>query len=468
MQHDPSYESPTVRPEGDRAELREGLPGGRRELRLRIGSFTVDVTEIPGKSISEREWQDILLARRSYAAMWGGGASDRVTNDPFDGLAGSPYRAWHYIAWVRDGDWPRKLVTMRKVAVVPAELTDRQREHPEELLPDDIRFWRVETGDQTAVPLWTALRAHARRLAPHDDAAELRIASTGRTGTFPHGERQATPRQRERTGIAFAAIQVLATHGDPCLLYVCTLCPEFRDRVLGVSDVDGVYVSTAHTPTETVLGLPPGSVRLDNGLRVVREHKVSFPGYFVDNDDAARSLVTLLDEGAVTVEDLSRTVLAMVAQEMSLGTNVRLVAEALGLIARPDHRRLAEILTRPQLFKYLIPRLASDEPLAAMSAEELRASVLYRTKDGPFSATMVVQDWAASAWAILEAAARRHGRSGPSFTRPTRQSRWIPVRHLADRPVNRGSAPPGPPDGGPTPLAHPAGSAGRRPPRRRC
>jgi hypothetical protein len=438
MQHDTSYESPTVLSEDDGAELREDLPGGRRQLRLRIGSFTVDVTEIPGKSVSEREWHDVLLARRSYAAMWGGGASDRVTNDPFDGLDDSPYRAWHYIAWVRDGDLPRKLVTMRKVAVVPGDLTRRQREHPEELLPDDIRLWKVETGGHTAVSLWTALKAQARRLAPHDDTAELRIASTGRTGTFPHAERQATPRQRERTGIAFAAIQVLATHGDPSLLYVCTLCPEFRDRVLGVSDVDGVYVSTAHTPTEAVLGLPPGSVRLDNGLRLVREHKVSFPGYFVDNDDAARRLRALLDEGAITVDDLGRTVVGMVAREMSHGTNVRLVTEALDLMTRPDHRRLAEILTRPQLFKYLIPRLASDEPLARMSGEEFRTALLYRTKDGPYSATMVVQDWAASAWAILEAAARRHGHSGRGLRRPTRQSRWIPVRQIVEHPAQPG------------------------------
>ena len=351
MHHDAMYDAPAALPECDGAELLEDLPGGRRELRLRIGAFAIDVTEIPGKSITEREWQDVMLARRSYAEMWGGGASDRVTNDPFDGLGASPYRAWHYLAWVRDGAGPRKLVTMRKVTVLPSELTDAQREHPEPLLPDDVRFWKVESGEGDATSLWTALTAYARRLAPHDDAAEFRIAATGRTGTFPHGERQPLPRQRERTGMAFAAIQVLATYGDPNLMYVCMLCTEFRDRVLGVSDVDGGYVMTAHTPTEALLGLPPGSVRLDHELPAVREHKASFPGYFVDNDDAARALTAMLDEGALTVDDLRGTLHGMVAQELSQGTNRRLVRDTLGMIASLEHRRLAETVTRPQLFK---------------------------------------------------------------------------------------------------------------------
>jgi hypothetical protein len=53
-------------------ELRGDLPGGRRELRAQVGSFTVVVAEIPARSLNEREWSDIKRARTAYASMWGG------------------------------------------------------------------------------------------------------------------------------------------------------------------------------------------------------------------------------------------------------------------------------------------------------------------------------------------------------------------------------------------------------------
>src|SRR5262249_2733388 len=150
--------------------------------------------------------------------------------DPFDG-AEPPYRAWHYCADVTGDGEPGKLVVMRKVTLAPSELTAEQRADPGELLPLDIRFWTVRT-DVGSAPLWDALRNHSRRLAPGEEHPELRIASMGRVAAFPYGEQQRTARERERTAIAFAAIQLLATHGDPSLLYVWSLCPELRDRVV--------------------------------------------------------------------------------------------------------------------------------------------------------------------------------------------------------------------------------------------
>src|SRR5215472_17500582 len=94
-------------------ELRSDLPGGRRELRLQLGPIAIAVTEVPGPSLTEHEWRDIRLARRSYPGMYGGGSAGC---DRLDGRAAdaSIYDTRHYLCWVRDGADRGKLVTARK------------------------------------------------------------------------------------------------------------------------------------------------------------------------------------------------------------------------------------------------------------------------------------------------------------------------------------------------------------------
>ena len=389
--------------------LRTDLPGGRRELRTAIGPYSVAVTEVPGPSMSEHEWQAILLARRSYTAMWGGGASERLANDPLDGRQGTIYDTKHYLARIFDGHESAKLVTMRKVLLVPAELTPDQLADPFPLLPADIQFWRVRTPAGGYVPLWDALRRYARNLAAHDELAAFRIASLGRMGTFPYGQAQRGRQQRERTAIAFAAIQLLATHQDHSLLYVCTLCPELRDRVLGVIDRDGAYVPPSFTSTEEILGLPAGSVSMDTGLPAVVEHKASFPGYFIDNDSAACVLAGLLDARRIAMGDLAAVIVSLIHREAAAGRDRRELMELVLRIADPDHRGLAELLTRPRLCKYLIPLLTGKEPLSRMSSRDLQTHLLLETGDGPFSSTLVPGEWAAGTRAVLEAVDRRYG-----------------------------------------------------------
>jgi hypothetical protein len=387
-------------------ELRGGLPGGRRELRLRVGALSVAVAEIPGRCLTEGEWHDVQTARRSYDAMWGGGGADTTSDDPLDGRGRSPYDTRHYLAWVRDGDDAAKLVTMRKVAIVPSRLSAGQRSNPGDLLPSDVRFWRVRRPDGRGRPLWDVLRAHARLRAPHDRWPEYRIASLGRIGTFPYGDAGPERRRRERTGIGFAAIQLLSTHGDPSLLYMCSICPELRDRVMGVRDATGRYLAPPFTRSEEVLGLPADSIGMDNGLPLVREHKARFPGYFVDNADAARVLAELLDAGRVRAAELRGPILRAVEEEEALGRDTCLVDELAALLTVRDHPRMAEVLTRPRLFKHLAPLLASRPELARL--------VVDGTRDGPYSSTMVPAAWAAGAWAILETAESASARARPA------------------------------------------------------
>ena len=69
---------------------------------LRVGPFLVAVKEVPGSSLTPNEWRDIELARRSYAAMWGGAEDSRVlAEDRYDGTGpgdlGRP--ALHRVGW---------------------------------------------------------------------------------------------------------------------------------------------------------------------------------------------------------------------------------------------------------------------------------------------------------------------------------------------------------------------------------
>jgi hypothetical protein len=400
--------------------LRGDLPGERRELRLRVGPFAVTASEIPGERLTAEEWADISLARRSYS-MWGGDAYHVDEVDPFDGREpSSPYRAWHYRAWVRDGAEPAKLVVMRKVRLDPSSLSTEQLADPGDLLPLDVRLWLVDApgGD---VPLWQALRALARCLEPRDAHPEFRIASMGRIATFPHGEPKRTMRVRDRTAIAFAAMQLLACQGDSSLLHIWSLCPELRERVVGIRDLDGLYVAPEFRRTEESLGLPRGSVHLDNRLEEVRQLKASYPGYWLDNADAARILGGLLDEGRLDLREFADLVHNLISRERALGGDRARLEEILAMLATPDHVRLAEVLTSPRLFRYLIPLIADDQPRPKVPNHELRERLLAEAGDGPFSALVIPTASAVSAWAVLDAAAEKY-REGDRPTRPTTTS----------------------------------------------
>jgi hypothetical protein len=163
-----------------------------------------------------------------------------------------------------------------------------------------------------------------------------------------------------------------------------------------------------------MLGLPPNTVSLDNSLPVVREHKTAFPGYFVHNDDAAQVITDLLDEGRITLEDLRWPTMRLLARESALGADTRVIDELASLIVEPDHRRLADVLTRPRLFQYLVPILAGNRRLSRMPAAEFRARLLYETRDGPYSSTLVPAAWSNSARAVLEAAERKYRVRSPA------------------------------------------------------
>lgn len=358
-----------------------------------VGPYSVAVTEVPGVSLTAEEWRNIALARLSYATLWGGPPDfSEMPVDPLDGHgpASLVYDARHYLARVRDaGLGSVKLVTARVVALRPGVRAEWPHD-PRSLQPYDLRFWQVRT-DGRLEPLWRQLESVAQRLAPGDDLARFRIACVGRLAAFPAGQRDRVSRLRERTAVAWAAIQVLAATDDPSLLYVLTIRPELASRVLTIGGL-----GMAFTPTEETLGLPPGSVTLDEVA--VRHHRLGWPGYWVHSGDAADALAELLEQGLVTIADLGPAMARLTKREPDdLGTAL-------------DRRNLAALLTRPRLFKCLIPLLRGDEPLSLLSCSELQARLLFETRSAPYSCTVPPGRWAASARALLEAADRRHSK----------------------------------------------------------
>ena len=384
----------------------EQLADGRRGLRLALGSITVHTVEIPGRCLRPREWAVIQLARRSYAAMWG---TSFLAEDRFDGRRPSMYDTKHYIAWVNDAACGRKMLTMRKVSINSARLAERLLRRINRFLPPDIRFWVVAGDSEARCNLWDVLTAHARRMAPDDPQAEFRIATLSRTGTFPYGERNKTRRMREQAAIAFSSIQLLASDLDADLLYVSFLCPEFQDKVLGIVDLNGGYVAPANTRTDEILGVAPGSTRMDNRLPAVREYKAKLPGYLIDNGSAAVLIARMLESGSITVADLQPTIAHLVEQEMTGGRDGDRLVDLLCAAAAGDHAHVAEFLTQPCMFKYMVPRIVSDAPLARMSGAEFRDCLIDQTSDGPFSSTRTPQDWLASAQRVLSAAREKYG-----------------------------------------------------------
>jgi hypothetical protein len=371
---------------------------------MEVGPYAVVVTEVPGASVNSHEWRDIELARQSYRKIWGGSDSEvwALPIDPMDGrdCDADVYDARHYLAWIRDrGLGTVKLVTARIVVVRPHVLMEWAAD-PTCLLPPELRFWQVRAGDGW-MPLWQRLAWFARRFAADDLDAWFRVACFGKLAAFPAGERERSPRQRERTAVAAAAIQVLATMDESALLYAMTVRPELVSRVLTVAGV-----GLAFTRTEETLGLPQGSVTIDN--RLARWHKLGRPGYWIHSGDAADALAALLGQGRVTVADLGPAMARLIEGESAIGGAGRELEELVAVGARPDHRRIAALLTRPRLCKYLIPLLRGDEPLAHLSCAELQGRLLFETRDAPYSCTVLPERWAESARAVLEAANGRY------------------------------------------------------------
>ncbi len=411
------HELEFTRQDGLDWRYREEEESARRWLELQVGSaLDIQVLESPARSLRPAELEAIDRARCSYG-MWGD-AVPAVQWDALDGLTGGGYDTRHYLAKVLDrADGSCKVVTTRTVRLVPEAMTARQRAHPHRLLSSDVAWWETPEGE----PLWTHLRQYARRLAPGDRHAPLRVASLGRVATYPHGEGERPPRKRERTAFAFAAIQLLATTDPTHLAFTIVLCAELRDRVLGIRTPKGAYLVPAFPPAAEVLGL--SAVRLNRQLPEVQEHLWRYPGYWLDNDDAAGRVQEALEMGLVRPEELADAFDAIHRQatpeeyealrRMRIGIvdPVMTPEEAREVtagerVARPPrfdcmkyHRDLGHVLTRPRYARHLVPLLETHPALRAL---------VLQAGDGPFCSILTPSTMAQDARALLIAGSRKY------------------------------------------------------------
>src|SRR2546430_8026168 len=203
-----------------------------------------------------------------------------------------------------------------------------------------------------------------------------------------------------------------------------------------VHDLDGNAVRAPFVGTDEVLGLPAGAVVLDRGLPVAEDAMLAAPGYFFDNGSAAQVLATLLDERRLTMADLRPTIARLVEWEAGASQPGEWLDQLLTVVAKPDHRRLAGLLTQPRSMKYLVPLL--------MQSTELRARLLRDAADGPFSACVLPPGWSSAASAMLEAAEREHVTLRPahgSDRAALDSARPTAVGHTAAQPHRTGCSP---------------------------
>ena len=379
---------------------------GRHELNLAVGDLQVKVLGIAAASLSEQERQRIQLARQSFSNMWGGDGTNFILEDQFDARSpNSPYQTTHYIAIVKDPadrEEPEKVITMRLVSIKDDTTLDPARVQ----LPDDLTFWNVLDNEGNTSSLWQHMKdrlpqqTNGRAAVP----PESEIAAIGRTGTFPYEKSGRTIRQRERTAIGFAAIQVLMTKTNDHQLLVCQLCPEFQTLVLSIRDKNGSIVMLDFAKTEDTLNLPPGwRLKLDDGNPHVQEHKAKYPGYWIDNEGARSTLLKFLASGRFVFEDFKDPLEALLNSDDNCFLPAEDKENLRTVLDNVDNSNLADIigtLIKPRFFKFLIPLIAS--------MEDVRSALIFETPDGPFSSTITPQLWRESALRLLAAAQEKY------------------------------------------------------------
>jgi hypothetical protein len=388
----------------------------RRELYLSLGSMHVRVAEICSDELTVEEWGTIQTARDSYGLMWGmrDGNTNDIKEDLFDGLSlqVTPYTTWHYIATVTEHLEEDKTITMRKVyypveAYCALQLTDPGNvlQWVEEYLPDDISFWEIVNHDtHTVHSLWEELKTRqAQRL--------FDFSAISRTGVIPYVLTERDERTREKSGIAFAAIQLLAAAGYTGEYVFAQQCEEFPLKVLRIVDRDGHNAVLDFSPAAQTLALAAQqTLQLNRGHRSVIKHLSAFPGYWTDNTAAASTIRRLVQNGAVSKHDIQtawqrlrldalaeQDILRKMHKDMPHGAHITCDSES--LIRDDDFEAIITLLTKPRYFKYLLP-------LQENSA--LYEGLVYESGDGPYPAALLPEAWERSAYDLLHTAQEKY------------------------------------------------------------
>lgn len=252
----------------DRRRLRVDRSGD--DLRVDLGDtlITVVTAKKPGQPWKDKDRATIEVARASYRTMWG----DVSLWDSADRRK----TTYNYVSYVeyrtRDGDSSYTEALSNRMV-----LED----------PDDIAFYHVNS-----TPLAEALRDVG--INPQTVAGESRIGA----------QRPAHAKSNMRTLEAFAAIklQMVADARTQGIKYIaCQLRADLPSLVFSMDGTNG-HIRYDFPPTEDVLGLPKGTLKLNRDDPVVAHHILHFPGYFLDTKSVNQVILELFHQGAFSID----------------------------------------------------------------------------------------------------------------------------------------------------------------------
>lgn len=406
----------------------------RRVMRMDIGPMHVVTWEIEAGGLSPQERVILDLTRKSYDEMWGGSTFQLKEAYRQMDAGERPFKTYQYITTMDQEGQERKFVTKRRVSPDLEEITQGQVSYPPEILiPDDISFWKVrDTVSSQEFSLWEALRLYFKRQGIDNGFSDprLRIAANHLTATYPF---EITPKgemQREKTAIGFAAIELLLADHPGDTFIACQLCPEFQDQVLTVKDINGQIVKLDFPKVPQTLGLSgEWVVEMDNGNPGVITHKLNLPGYWINNEGAAKVLENLCMARKITLGDLKPFYEGLLAKVDDEEKQNRLRKDLIrGGLFDPNQqqsplsdsflekdeeflKKVIRFATCSRYFKYLVPVYMQDSRVNdRLSAQELRDCLVHEAGDGPFPSLLSPKLWRLSNLELLKAAKIKYSR----------------------------------------------------------
>lgn len=315
---------------------------GRDRLIVEAGDtlIRVDTAKKPGKPWEQKLRDDIETARASYHAEWG--------NVPIWDCFDHRESTFNYIAYIQYSS-PEGVVTAEA-------LSNRMVLEK----PEDLTFYHLN-----GVPLDKALEQLLYRQRGYEPRV---IAGESRIGAM----RPPNQKSNVRTMEAFAAIKLKMVEDAREMGVEHIACQLKHEMPLTIFTLNGV--SYEFPPTEDLLNLPRGSVRLNRKHTEVIKHILNFPGYFLNAEGVCKVIRDLCEEGVGETEFFNNYT---------------------GLTCIKD-------LQRPRNIKQLAPLMQLDNQVGGT----LRRRLLKEVGDGTYSSMSHVDEIEARAIDVLQKLAR--------------------------------------------------------------
>lgn len=259
--------------------------------------INVETAKRPGCPWDHKAKEEIEIARASYHVAWG----SVPLWDDFDLLDST----FNYIAYVQypssDGEKVVEALSNRMVL-----------ENPE-----DLTFYTL--NDTPLVSALEELFYRKRGCNPRAIAGESRIGAI----------RPPKEKSNAKTIEAFAAIKIKMVEDarEMGIDYIaCQLRSEMPSTIFSVNGI-----SYEFPRTDTLLGLPVGSVRLNRNNPEVVQHIINFPGYFLDTKGVHKTVQDLCERGELSLLEFERCTGLTSLDELMKPRNIKQLTQLIRL-----------------------------------------------------------------------------------------------------------------------------------------